>query len=99
MQTPPIGQGIPKTFAPNSPEFDKRVKDRFPVGSDERNLIAELESEKFTIETNSDESNLYRHSAKFNSHDVACGESWVIEWNANGGKISDVGGRYRQSCF
>jgi hypothetical protein len=31
--TPPIGRGLPKSFGP-TPDFDRRIKERFPVGSD-----------------------------------------------------------------
>ena len=39
---PPIGQGLPSNIREAGAEFDRRVQARFPVGSDENELRAEL---------------------------------------------------------
>jgi hypothetical protein len=98
-KAPPIGAGLPRTFAPNSPEFDQRVKERFPVGSDEARLLLELQGEKFDIGKATGTSDPFQHTAQFESHDIACGESWTIEWNSEAGRIRGIEGKYRQSCF
>ena len=95
--TPPIGRDLPKTFAPNDTYFDRRIKQRFPIGSDEENLLAELRSERFTTKETHDPSSRYRLSALYESHDLACKESWTIQWIAEQGKIKDIEGKYIQS--
>jgi hypothetical protein len=97
--TPPIGRGLPKTFAPTAPDFDIRVKQRFPVGSDEGKLLAELRNERFTIQDIHEPSSRYGRSALYESHDVACKASWTIRWAAEQGKITDIEGSARQVCL
>ena len=45
--TPSLGRGLPRTFGP-TPDFDKRIQERFPVGSEESKLLAELHGLAFT---------------------------------------------------
>ena len=97
--TPPLGRGLPKTFAPMAPDFDKRIKQRFPAGSDEEQLLAELRSERFKIREIDDPSSRYRHSALYEHPGVACKESWTIQWTDDHAKITSIEGRYRQVCL
>src|ERR1700734_1508685 len=83
---PAIGRGLPKTFAEAAPYFDNRIKERFPIGSDEETLRAELHGEGFTIKELHDPSSRYRLSALYEGHDLACKESWNVQWTAEGGK-------------
>jgi hypothetical protein len=97
--TPLIGRGLPKTFGP-TPDFDRRIKQRFFIGSDERNLLAELRTERFTIRETHDPSSRYRFSAVYESHELVCRESWTIQWTAGQGRIVDIEGRYSgQLCL
>ena len=93
-RTPSMAEGLPKTFAPNSPEFDMRVKERFPVGSNESLLIEELQNEQFKISFNGSV-----RSATFKSHSIACGETWVIQWTTDNERLRKIDGSYRQVCF
>jgi hypothetical protein len=97
--TPPIGRDLPKTFAPNAPYFDNRVKQRFPIGSNEETLEKELREEQFVVSETSDPSSNYRHSAVYEGKDGACKESWIVRWTANEGKITATEGRFSQVCM
>lgn len=46
---PPLGAGLPKPAYADDYYFDGRLKLRFPVGSDEQKLIAELRAKRFAI--------------------------------------------------
>lgn len=97
--TPPIGRDLPKTFAPNAPDFDNRVKQRFPIGSDDGKLLDELQRERFVITEAPDPSSHYPHSALYEGNDRACKESWTIQWAAKDGKIAAIEGRFSQVCM
>jgi hypothetical protein len=96
---PPIGRGLPKTFG-YTPAFEERLKQRFPIGSDDQKLLVELRSEKFKIQEVKDPSNPHRFSAHYDISDgVACKEEWTIQWTVKQGKIADLTGLNRQICF
>jgi len=96
---PPIGRELPAVFADARPVFDKRVKERFPVGSDEGNLLAELRREAFTVREASDPLKHFRYSATYEAHQLACNVSWTIWWNAEKSKIIDIVGDYGATCL
>jgi hypothetical protein len=90
--TPPIAQGLPKVFVPTA-DFDARVRQRFPIGSSEDTLIAELRAEKFTITEIIDPSDQYRRNAYYESQIFPCKETWAIKWAADQGQITAIQGR------
>ena len=96
---PPIGRGLPAAFAAARPVFDKRVKERFPVGSDEGSLLAELDREAFTVTAAKDPTKRYRFSATYEVHQLACNLSWTIWWNAEKSTITDIAGDYGATCL
>lgn len=96
---PPIGRGLPAIFG-YTPAFEQRLRERFPVGSDESRLIAELRSEKFTLGEIQDPSSRYRNSALYEtSHGFACKGEWRIYWTASKGIINQIGGMNREVCL
>jgi hypothetical protein len=90
--TPPIAHGLPRMFGPSS-DFDVRIKQRFPVGSSEGELVAELHAEKFALTEMHDPSSEYRRMAHFEAQNFPCKESWTVRWAADRGKITDIEGR------
>jgi hypothetical protein len=90
--TPPIAQGLPKTFGPTS-DFDARIRQRFPVGSDEGRLISELRAENFAIAEIHDPSSQYRRMAHYQSHALACRETWTVRWASDQGQITGIEAR------
>ena len=96
---PPIGRGLPATFG-FTPAFEQKLRERFPVGSDEGRLIAELRSEKFVLGEVHDPPGRYRSSARYEaSHGPFCKGEWQIYWTAPHGIITEIGGMNREVCF
>jgi len=96
---PPIGRGLPTSFG-FTPAFEQRLKERFPVGSDERRLIAELRNEKFTLGEVRNPPGRYRSSALYEaSHGPFCKGEWQIYWTASQGIIIEIGGMNREVCL
>ena len=91
--TPSLGRGLPRTFFP-TPDFDRRIQEHFPVGSDESKLIAELHGERFSTTETQGPSVPYRFSALYVAQSLACRESWRIRWNAEQGRIVGIEGWY-----
>ena len=91
--TPSLGRGLPRTFGP-TPEFDERIKERFPGGSEQSKLIHELHDERFATTETQNSSGPYRYSARHVAQSIACRESWMIQWNAEHGRIVGIEGWY-----
>jgi hypothetical protein len=91
--TPPIARDLPRSFGPTA-DFDRRIQQRFPAGSDETVLVAELRLEQFSIDETRDPSGTYRHLAHYKRQDLACRTSWEILWNGERGRITQIEGRY-----
>ena len=90
---PPIARDLPAGSVPDG-AFDLQVKSRFPVGSGESNLVAELRLERFEVRYSSP-----RSSATRDIGGIPCRRTWTISWTAPGGKIADVAGNYREICL
>jgi hypothetical protein len=97
---PPIGHGLPMTYG-FTPAFEQRLRERFPVGSDEGRLIAELRSENFSLgDGKRGPPGNYRSSALYEaSHGPFCKGEWQIYWTAAQGIIIEIGGLNREVCF
>jgi len=96
---PPIARDLPKSFGP-TPDFDKRIKQQYPIGSDETRLLTDLRNERFSIVESHDPSSPYRLSANYKSGHFPCGETWIVQWTGEHGKINDVAGHYSgKLCF
>jgi hypothetical protein len=93
---PAIGSHLPGTFAVASDAFDQRVKARFPVGSNEAALRAELARERFVIAQDQDSALTF--SARYHASELVCGADWVIRWSGVDGKIVSIGARYKEVC-
>lgn len=90
---PPIARDLPPGTFPDR-VFDQWVKSKFPAGSDESNLIAELRRERFNVTYSSS-----RSSATRDIGGIPCRRTWTISWTAQTGKITDVTGNYRETCL
>lgn len=75
---PAIGRELPRTLAQAAPYFDERIKQRFPVGSDEDRLLVELRKERFSVLETRDPPSHYQRSAVSDHHDLVCREIWRI---------------------
>lgn len=96
---PPIGRELPISFG-YTPYFNTRVLQRFPAGSEESKLLAELHREHFTVTENHDRSSRYRLSATYETGDgLACKNVWTIEWTTEQEKIKEIWGEARDLCL
>lgn len=98
-EPPRIGRDLPSAFADARPIFDKRVKEHFPIGSDETTLLSELRTERFKIDTGTTPASPYGASAAFTAHQLVCKKTWAIFWNTSSGKITAIAGDYGASCL
>ncbi len=98
VTVPPIAQGGPRDVALVTPYFDDQVKQRFPVGSDEKQLRAELHRESFKIRETNDPNLGYQHIATYQDSGV-CKVVWTVRWNTDQGKITNTTATYSQTCL
>jgi len=86
---PEIGRGLPAKYAEAEPLFDQRVKDRFPLGTDEKRLIEELKNQGFEVLPTYD-----------GVKDATFKRGWIVQtiwsvrWRANGNQVTEVWGVY-----
>jgi hypothetical protein len=80
-----------------SAALDQRAKARFPVGSDEAVLRAELARERFVVRAKPDPGTGF--SATYEHSDFTCRVDWTILWRAEEGKIVDIGAKYWPTCL
>lgn len=79
---PSIAQGGPKNVELVTPYFDNQIKRRFPVGSDEEKLRAELYRESFRISETNDPQVGYQYIATYQDNGV-CKVVWTVRWNSD----------------
>ena len=94
---PRIGEGLHGPVREVQAEFDRRVKARFPIGSDETALRGELVREKFVITR--DRESPFRFSAVYQSGGIACVIHWRVEWSVFDGRIAAIDGNWGQICL
>jgi hypothetical protein len=99
---PPLLQHVPSTpFDPNSQEmFSQKLRDRFPIGSHEADLIRELWLEGFLPKT---DLRAPKRIAEFNRfgdviHDI-CRRGGEVYWSADdAGILTAVSGHFFVDC-
>jgi hypothetical protein len=94
---PRIVATLPGEETEFSHEFDKRMRERFPVGADEDKLIAYLDAEKFLPEwRRRDDSN----RSVFVWNGLLCKKIVRVSWRADAtGLLTEVGGTYESQCL
>jgi hypothetical protein len=90
---PKLGKNLPSSIAEARPAFDRQVKTRFPIGSEERVLLNELRIEGFTIISTNPA------IASFTAHQLGCNLHYFVQWSAENRKIACIGGDYGASCL
>ncbi len=91
-----IGSHVGASATDASAAFDQQVKARFPAGSDESALRAELVRERFVIIRDKDSP--FRFSATYSASELFCRRDWIVRWDLNAGKIADISGKYWLTC-
>lgn len=89
---PKLADGLPRSFGPTS-NFDTRLKEQFPVGSSEPQLMEELRREKFVLRDGGDPEKKYQFASIYDRHALPCREVWTVLWSAELGRITAIAGR------
>jgi hypothetical protein len=94
MDSPPkIARGLPKNLEQARIAFDQRVRERFPVGSDEKVLRETLLRERFKFASRGE------HSATYEAEQLVCRTTWVVTWGAESERITHIAGDRRSVCL
>jgi hypothetical protein len=96
---PPIGRGGPRAVADVTPWFNSQVQQRFPVGSDDEKLRAELHHEAFKIAQANEPVARYQFTATYQANGLACREWWNVRWSSEQGRITDISAEWSQTCL
>ena len=96
---PAILAGLPRCGPEVQPSFDRRIKQRFPVGSDESLLTSRLTSEEFKgWQTTAVAQPDVPRTAVYKFREDNCQHTYGIQWKADGGKITAIEGGARAIC-
>jgi hypothetical protein len=91
---------LPRNFKQANAAFDQRVKTRFPLGSPESNLLAELKREHFKISPVDDRSGRFSHDAiRGGNMGPTCNLQWEILWRSADAKIAEIAATYYATCL
>jgi hypothetical protein len=97
---PPIARDLPSTLADLQPAFDQRVKERFPVGASEQEIVAELRDEGFTpLDPKKWKLGTFASVAAYEARRFPCVFDWTIYWSAENGKIAAIKGGFFSGCL
>lgn len=87
---PALGRDLPPEYAEGEKVFDRRVKAKFPIGTSEGDLIAELRSQGFSVD--------FRGRCVVQSAKIERGlifrTGWSVRWRAKAGRIEEIWGVY-----
>jgi hypothetical protein len=98
---PQIAQGLPGAAMDAGPAFDRRIKAKFPVGSAQAEVLAELTREGFKITPCADPKGqgcVFQHFAIWASAASMCKRDWQVLWDADDGRVTRIEGRYYANC-
>jgi len=89
---PEIGRDLPPKYSEGRSVFLERVKNHFPVQSNEADMIHKLEDQGFTVNSKTKE-------AYFSKSRFPCQLNWRISWLSEGGLITSVDASYGSACL
>lgn len=93
---PELVKKMPSNISQAKIEFNTVVKERFPRGLSEIQLIQELSEQRFSPGWSYKNKNL----AVFVSSNIACRSIWSIVWEANRiGSVTETEGKYTATCL
>lgn len=88
---PAIVSGIPESATVPNAQFTTRLRELYPVGSNEADLVERLERERFEFKPDSRASYVWSN--------LACSVLVSVDWEAEGGKITHIEGVYGSACM
>ena len=90
---PELLRNLPSNISQAEAKFDRRVKQQFPLGSSERELVRELKSQDFQVRS-------FNKSAVFKTSNLACRLNWIISWKTDTlENITKIDGDYNTVCL
>ena len=94
---PEIAATLPGDESDFARELDQRVRERFPIGTDEDQLLYYLRTQNFTPDwRRRDDPN----TAYFRHQGLICEQTVRLNWRADAsGKLTAVGGDYESHCI
>ena len=94
---PAIAATLPGDEADFSRELDARIREQFPVGTNEEKLIAYLESEGFSPQWRRREDS---NASAFIWNGLICTKVVRVFWRSDAtGVLSEVNGAYESQCL
>ena len=88
-RTPHLGRDLPSKYAEGEKSFDERVKARFPIGTREADLVAELRNQGFSIDRDSADC-----KCATKTRGLIFRTLWSVRWRAKADRIEKVWGVY-----
>ena len=92
LRLPPIARGMPSKYAEGKEVFDARIKARFPVGTQEEDLIAELREQGFPLPSCLGPDAWA--SSTYNRTLFVFRTIWSVRWRAEDGRVTEILGVY-----
>lgn len=94
----PLTTGLPSEWSKMSLEFDRRLKQQFPIGTSEEAMINELKSQGFVRDDWAYQVPNHQEALALRSeNDFVCNKGAFVYWRSdNSGKIISVRGEYRE---
>jgi hypothetical protein len=93
---PAIARTLPGEESEFSRELNDRIRERFPIGANEDNLIGYLDSEKFTPEWRRRDG---PNASFYVRQGLLCKQIVRILWRSDAaGVLTDVNGSYQSQC-
>jgi hypothetical protein len=100
--SPPLIADLPNNVFAARQEFDRRVRDRFPVGSLQADIERELSNEGFVpfVPFPGSSNGTYTRFYSFEKHELVCRYDWRIAWSADEmSRLTAIEGAYYQTCL
>lgn len=97
---PELAADLPRNYPADMTEFDRRVRERFPIGTPEATLRRTLERQGFrpwdpAYGTNGQQ----QFGADYSRSGFPCDRLWRVTWRSEGGAVAEVKGIFGASCL
>ena len=97
--TPTLGRNLTDQIFVAIKEFDQRVKQQFPVGSSEQDMVAELRREGFA-EFGSGSERFPKWARWDGPGQIVCRKELSVIWRSGSdGRIAEISGQYDNICL
>jgi hypothetical protein len=89
---PELVRNLPRNYMEARAAFESRVTSRFPIGSRQSDLVAELRRQGFSLYDGT--------RAHFTQRDLVCTREWSINWQADSqARLQSIGTFHYLACL